>query len=210
MNIIINFLNLLIIWSILYYYINNYENFQENEQSNQCKFQPWGLTKDACISRCIVSGKTIDKEIIGDSCNQTNCREICNNCSTSSCEWSNYSEVITNTENTNNLICIPGNNEIKVKLYHEITSSDLDQFFVIQYYKTRYPHEGIHILKIPAKEYANFYETDITNNIENNVEYSVLFYYSNNSNDIDPININTFKSVSKIVTVTPSARNIIQ
>jgi len=210
MNIIINFLSLLIIWSILYYYINNYENFQENEQSNQCKFQPWGLTKDACISRCIVSGKTIDKEIIGDSCNQTNCREICNNCSTSSCEWSNYSEVITNTENTNNLICIPGNNEIKVKLYHEITSSDLDQFFVIQYYKTRYPHEGIHILKIPAKEYANFYETDITNNIENNVEYSVLFYYSNNSNDIDPININTFKSVSKIVTVTPSARNIIQ
>ena len=210
MNIIINFLSLLIIWSILYYYINNYENFQENEQSNQCKFQPWGLTKDACISRCIVSGKTIDKEIIGDNCTKPNCSEICNKCSTSSCEWANSSEVITNTGNTNNLICIPGNNEIKVKLYHEVTSSDPNQFFVIQYYKTRYPHEGIHILKIPAKEYKQFYETDITNNIENNVEYSVLFYYSNNSDVIDYTNINTLQSISKIVTVTPSALNIIQ
>ena len=210
MNIIINFLSLLIIWSILYYYINNYENFQENEQSNQCKFQPWGLTKDACISRCIVSGKTIDKEIIGDNCTKPNCSEICNNCSTSSCEWANSSEIITNTENTNNLICIPGNNEIKVKLYYEVTSSDPNQFFVIQYYKTRYPHEGIHILKIPAKEYKQFYETDITNNIENNVEYSVLFYYSNNSDVIDYTNINTLQSISKIVTVTPSAINIIQ
>ena len=91
-----------------------------------------------------------------------------------------------------------------------MTSSDPNQFFVIQYYKTRYPHEGIHILKIPAKEYKQFYETDITNNIENNVEYSVLFYYSNNSDDNDYTNINTLQSISKIVTVTPSALNIIQ
>lgn len=209
MNIVINFLSLLIIWSILYYYINNYENFT-TEQSNLCKFQPWGLTKDACISRCMVSGKTIDKEIIGDNCTKTNCSEICNKCSTSSCEWVNSLEVLTNTENTNNLICIPGNNEIKVKLYYEVRSSDPNQFFVIQYYKTRYPHEGIHILKIPAKENKQFYETDITNNIENNVEYSVLFYYSNNSDVIDYTNINTLQSISKIVTVTPSALNIIQ
>ena len=48
MDYIINFLSLLIIWSIIYYYMNNYdifnnkEHFQQTHSNDQlCKFDPW-------------------------------------------------------------------------------------------------------------------------------------------------------------------------
>ena len=38
MNFVINFLSIIIIWSVLYYFINNTETFQ----NNTCPFDPWG------------------------------------------------------------------------------------------------------------------------------------------------------------------------
>lgn len=245
MDYIINFLSLLIIWSIIYYYMNNYdilktkELFQDDHKYEQlstwertrygeCKFKPWGYILDACVDRCIVSGETL-KDEIGTGCNPEKCKEICNNCKDiTSCEWLKQSKIITQTETTDNIICIPGNNEIKVYFYYNTDTSTTtptpnttktedtttigekkNGFFVIQHYKSRFPHEGIHITKVDANSgNNNYYTVKLTKNIVNDLEYSVVFYYVSADEKIDYKNMNKLKS-SNIVMVTPSESNVI-
>jgi hypothetical protein len=231
MDYIINFLSLLIIWSILYYYINNYDSLKtEPFEDTLCNFKPWGDILDACVDRCIVSGitKKLEDEI-GSGCNKAKCRGICNNCTDiTSCKWLKQSNIIiTQTETTDNIMCIPGNNEIKVNFYYNTDTSTTTPnttktedtttmgkkkkgFFVIQHYKSRFPHEGIYITKVDAnsENNNNYYALTLNKNIVNDFEYSVLFYYVGADETIDYKNMNQLNS-SNIVMVTPSESNSI-
>ena len=218
MNYIINFLSLLILWSVFYFYINNSDTMSERfEGSKKCKFQPWGLTENACISRCQVSGKTlgIRDEINGTECTEHKCSDICQTCNTPACKWLEETTELSFNENDANIICIPGNNVIDVKIYYnpymyDTQTDSSDKFFVIHYYKSRFPHEGIHIIKIPIETTEpKFYEYSINNKIENDFEYSVMYYYSNSSEPVDYKNLNTLSKTSQIIKVTPSKLNII-
>jgi len=230
MDYIIKFLSLLIIWSVLYYYINNYDSLKTESFQDVCNFKPRGEILDACVDRCIVSGQTETlKDEIGSGCNHAKCLQICNNCTDiTSCKWLKQSNIITQTETTDNIICIPGNNEIKVNFYYNTDTSTTtptptpnttktedtttigekkNGFFVIQHYKSRFPHEGIHITKVDAGQ-NNYYTVTLNKNIVNDFEYSVVFYYVGADEKIDYKNMNQLNS-SNIVMVTPSESNVI-
>ena len=87
------------------------------------------------------------------------------------------------------MICLSGNKQVRVYFYHDFTTTSTtktpttsttktpttsttktptynDGFFVLQYYKSRFPHEGIHIVKIPVKPGAQYYNHLINSNIE--------------------------------------------
>ena len=220
MDYIINFLSLLIIWSVIYYYINNYkpspqpETFlsEPKENSGICNFKPWGFTIDACVVRCEVSGKTLVLEPeIGRGCTKSKCTDICSKCSDPSCKWLNPPKTLTQTqtETHNKMICLPGNKQVHVYFYHDFTTTSTtktptykDGFFVLQYYKSRFPHEGIHIVKIPVQPDAQYYNHLINSNIENDVEYTFSLYYSKTDTPTDRSDMGT-------VIVTPSSPNIV-
>lgn len=238
MNYIINFLSIVIIWSVVYYFINNTETFTTlpGGSTQSCPFEPWGIDIQSCINRCIVSGLSNNNEMAG--CKKENCTDICNKCDDKEyCEWIVPSENIINIQKKDNIICIPGNKEILVKLYDSNNSPDSTNspnspdstispnspdstdkkppVFIVQYFKTVNPNEGIKIEKIKAekKNASNIYKHTIEN-IENDVEYSVSFYplseneTENTDNIIDTIK-NTNVNISEIVKVTPSENNII-
>lgn len=220
MNYIINLLSIVIIWSVVYYFINNTEPFTTlpGGLTQSCPFEPWGVDIQSCINRCIVSGISNTNEMAG--CKKDNCTDICNKCDEKEyCEWIVPSENIINIQKKDNIICIPGNKEILVKLYDSPDSPDSPNkkppVFIVQYFKTVNPNEGIKIEKIKAekKNDSNIYKHTIEN-LENDVEYSVSFYpLSENENEkpdeiIDTIK-NTNFNISEIVKVTPSDNNII-
>lgn len=221
MNYIINLLSIVIIWSVVYYIINNNETFTTlpGGSTQSCPFEPWGADIQSCINRCIVSGLSNTTEMSG--CKEDNCTDICKKCDEKEyCEWIVPSENIINIQKKDNIICIPGNKEILVKLYDKRDSRDSNSpVFIVQYFKTVNPNEGIKIEKIKAenKNASNIYKHTIEN-LENDVEYSVSFYpLSENESEsesekqgeiIDTIK-NTNFNISEIVKVTPSDNNII-
>lgn len=222
MDYIINFLSLLIIWSIIYYYINNHENFNNKEQfqgnpknilnnsnDQECKFDPWGPTLDACEARCFVSGKSSLASEIGADCTKDKCRDICSKCTDpTTCNWLDPPKIRMETETHDNIICIPGNKKIHVYFYNPKKHG----YIVLQYYKSRYPHEGIYIRKI-KNDPQNFQNITINEHIENDFEYSVSFYHTITDNDTDKTTSTSqpkdTDKPSKVVKVVPSKNNYI-
>ena len=222
MDYIINFLSLLIIWSIIYYYMNNYdifnnkEHFQQTNSNDQlCKFDPWGSTQEACEARCFVSGISSLKSEIGPGCTKDKCRDICIKCTDpNTCNWLDTPKILTETETHDNMICIPGNKRFFVYFYNPKKRG----YIVLQYYKSRYPHEGIYIRKI-KNDSPNYQNVTIDEHIENEFEYSVSFYHTNTDTDIkettstgettSTLQPKDTDKPSKVVKVVPSKYNSI-
>ncbi len=101
---IINFLIIVIIWSILFLIINTHK-----DTFRLYPFIPWGTTLQGCINRCQISSN--------QNLDESECKTICNKCSSKNCNWKHQEDIITAKTNNNKFIVqvIPFQNSAKIQ-----------------------------------------------------------------------------------------------
>lgn len=77
---------LVFIFVLLLVILNRKEFFNEEIESNICKYLAWGPNLDACVNNCMSSDR-IGLWDTGTFCNEDVCRNICVNCEHERCEW---------------------------------------------------------------------------------------------------------------------------
>jgi hypothetical protein len=160
-----------------------------------CEFVPYGTSGDACVERC---SNTMDNVLWGgSSCSRPVCETICNSCvNKNNCKWLNPETVLVKEEllpNPVTINVISGNEEVIVLWKTNESDENNNTGFIVQYFKTYKPFEGIKIINVPFN-YTKTYKIPITNLINN--EYYNIGVYA--------INKKGTGSISNIETSIPS------
>ena len=166
---------------------------------DNCSWLPWGKTKQACKDRCNVWSKSQDTDAY--ICSPEQCDKLCENCDNKeSCQWLDEDIKNTDVETSYNLQCIPGISNIVVNFKNNYNFSP--KYFMIQYFKTRNPENGIKLVQVNTEKSKKIY-TKILNNLDNNQEYSISVYpVFDNSPDNN-------KYMSEIIKVVPNNHIIV-
>ena len=190
---------------------------KKKKKKVKCLFDPWGPNKQACLDRCVSSDKYLWG---GDDCTINTCGEICNSCvDRHYCKWLNKTQEIEDVQEVNNtdtppkqnIRCISGDKRIFIqwntKQHKKYDTIEKDQYkiigYIIQYYKTYKPIEGIITKTIEESsdefnksEFNKNNNTYILDNLDNGDEYSIA---------IIPINLNGSGRPSNIISIIPKS-----
>ena len=79
------FVILVVLVICLLLYVYKYENFNVND--NNCKFLPWGESKESCITSCMSNERIGLWDETGEACNSEKCSELCSLCESDRCKW---------------------------------------------------------------------------------------------------------------------------
>ena len=144
-------------------------------ENSLCSFKAWGPDKISCINRCKVWSRTNEKY----KCSDSQCSTICEECTNDEvCDWLKE-KVVEETnylDKPSNIRCIAGDKQVLIDYIYESENSNdskKPEYFIIQYFKTRDPHEGIKLIKIKNSSNKIHYEL---NNVLNDIEYSISVY----------------------------------
>ena len=171
----------------------------EEEATATCGFVAYGTSKDACYMRC----SNVNDRMYwgGDSCTYNKCKEICNACKDKvNCDWLKPEQIISEGKEDKlpekvTINAIAGNTKVLL-IWKATDKKDYPNTgFVIQYFKTYKPFEGVRMVHVKSNEIGS-YRITITN-LANN-EYYNLGVYS-----INKIGMST---VSNIETAVPTEK----
>ena len=147
---------------------------KKTEPVKECKFVPWGPTKQSCIDRC----SSDDKETWGgDACTPEKCDNICKSCKKDSyCKWkakespfhiSNKLGIPPKQE----FRVIPSNSTLIVQWSPNHSKDAKNIGYMISYFLSDMPQSGIKVKYIDDTG-CNFCQHTL-NNLENYKNYSV-------------------------------------
>ena len=148
----------------------------------KCNFEPYGEKVNNCIQLC--SGDSDRLWQIEGGCNYTNCKNICKNCSNSDrCTWLNKSQNdFSVTPKKLNVMAIEGDSSIELKWRCIDVVGDNTKEFVVNYYKTFVPMEGVKVKRIERIKGQHNYTT-LIDSLENGTKYTIVVYQVNNAGD---------------------------
>ena len=143
-----------IILFVLFIIIKNTKNTKNNEQffsPNDCSYEPWGITNEACVNNCLYlakgdnlptitvapGGATLSTQQMETNaklagfqknCTVTNCEQKCRDCKSPKCLWINrYRDTCSELSNyedcKNNLNCIFNRSKNKCEFLKPINES---------------------------------------------------------------------------------------
>ena len=139
-----------IIIFVLFIIIKNTTNNERFFSPNDCSYEPWGITNEACVNNCLYLAKgtnlpTITAPLGGSlssqqdvtntklekfkkNCTVTNCEQKCRDCKSPKCLWINrYRDTCSELSNyedcTNNLNCIFNRSKNKCEFLKPINES---------------------------------------------------------------------------------------
>ena len=171
----------------------------EAEETATCGFVAYGTSKDACYMRC----SNVNDRMYwgGDSCTYNKCREICNACKDKvNCDWLKPEQIISEGKEDKlpekvTINAIAGNTKVLL-IWKATDKKDYPNTgFVIQYFKTYKPFEGVRMVHVRSNEIGS-YRITITN-LANNEYYNFGVY------SINKIGMST---VSNIETAVPTEK----
>lgn len=144
------------------------------KEEKKCKFSPWGPDKQACIDRCSSNDSTAwgGKE----ACDTNTCTNICESCDNKEyCEWKKEmppegEPILEGVPPKQEIKAIPGSNKVLIQWMPKHSLEDPNKGYIIYYFKSSIPMEGIKLKKIENKN-TTFCEY-IVDKLENDVTYS--------------------------------------
>lgn len=143
-------------------------------EDTECNFIPWGKTEQACTDRCVSD----DRDTWGGkACNLTKCSAICKGCNDNhNCSWTktNFLDtepILSNTAPAQKIRTISGDNKIIVEWYARESEKYPNTGYILYYFKTFKPFNGIKIIYIDAFKTKNCSYT--IENLEMGEYYSV-------------------------------------
>ena len=146
----------------------------DTKKKNECEFIPWGDTKESCVDRCVSDDRV---RWGGENCTDKKCDIICDSCKdNATCKWNdtklnkdNY--ILEGAPPAQNIRCIPGANNVVVEWYVIQNDSFPITSYIIHYFKTFKPFEGIKLINVPkTDDKSNRFNID---NLQTNEHYSV-------------------------------------
>lgn len=153
----------------------------------KCNFTPWGPDKQACIDRC----NSNDRDTWGgEACDVNTCTNICNSCDKKEyCEWlkqepPSLGTPLPGAPPKQEPRGIPGNNSILIQWSPRHSSEDPNKGYLLYYYKSSNPLEGIKVKKIDKKECT--YCEYLLDDLDNNDNYSIILIAFNKNGRSPP------------------------
>lgn len=166
-----------------------YVKYKKTLVEESCNFIPSGETKFECIQNCNN----------GDyfSCNDTNCKDLCNNCHNSACKW-NIVDIERQkmfVPSSTKVKGFAGDKRVKLTWIKPLSSYKIDAYYIIaesELNKTRYDmyvYDG-------EEEMVEF----VISNLNNDLPYS-FYVFSKNSQGVS--------NVSNRVTIIPQKNKLL-
>ena len=165
------------------------QNVNREPDVKNCLFVPRGDTLQSCIDRCQFPE---DRNLWGgNNCTNNNCTKICSGCRNKKhCKWTRNENVgddntIQNPPPKQEITVLAGDSIAKVMWTSYENANNKNTSFMIKYFKTYKPFEGVKVanLVVDSESKKNF--TYTLENLENNEFYSVGVFAINDT-DIGP------------------------
>ena len=166
------------------------DNVETKPDVKNCLFVPRGDTVQSCIDRCQFIE---DRHLWGGSnCTNDNCTQICTGCrKKDDCKWikkdSMYEDAkIPNPPPKQEITSLAGDSNVKVIWSSLENEKQGNKAFLIKYFKTYKPFEGVRVANVlvDSEEQKNY--TYTIDNLENNEYYSIALFALNDT-DISPV-----------------------
>ena len=171
----------------------------ETGKTSTCGFVAYGTSKDACYMRC----SNVNDRMYwgGSSCTYDKCKDICDKCNNQlHCDWLKPEQIISEGKEDKlpekvTINAIAGNTKVLL-IWKATDKKDYPNTgFVIQYFKTYKPFEGVRMVNVKSNDIGS-YRVTITN-LANNEYYNFGVY------SINKIGMST---VSNIETAVPTEK----
>ena len=162
------------------------ESVNREPDVTNCLFVPRGDTLQSCVDRC----QFIEDRNLwgGNNCTNTNCTKICSGCTNKkNCKWTRNETVgedntILNPPPKQQITVLGGDSVAKVMWSSFENENSKNTSFMIKYFKTYKPFEGVKVANVVVESESKKNFTYTIENLENNEFYSVGVFAINDTN----------------------------